>query len=91
MRGDVIMVYKVLNGYDPSLEHLFAVDNNSVTKRHNFKLKKPPFKTTIHQHFFNNRVVNNWDSLPFHFANATSIKSFKNKLAKCWENRMYVA
>ena len=26
MRGDMIMVYKVLTGYDPSLEHLFAVD-----------------------------------------------------------------
>ena len=26
MRGDMIMVYKVLTGYDPSLGHLFAVD-----------------------------------------------------------------
>ena len=30
---------QVLNGYDPSLEHLFAVDNNSITRGHNFKLK----------------------------------------------------
>ena len=91
MRGDMIMVYKVLNGYEPSLEHLFAVDNNSITRGHNFKLKKPPFKTTIRQHFFNNCVVNNWNSLPFDVVNATSINSFKNKLDKCWENRMYVA
>ena len=91
MRGDMIMVYKVLNGYEPSLEHLFEVDNNSITRGHNFKLKKPPFKTTIRQHFFNNRVVNNWNSLPFDVVNATSINSFKNKLDKCWENRMYVA
>ena len=91
MRGDMIMVYKVLNGYEPSLEHLFAVDNNSITRGHNFKLKKPPFKTTIRQHFFNNRVVNNWNSLPFDVVNATSINSFKNKLDKCWENRMIVA
>ena len=91
MRGDMIMVYKVLNGYEPSLEHLFEVDNNSITRGHNFKLKKPPFKTTIRQHFFNNRVVNNWNSPPFDVVNATSINSFKNKLDKCWENRMYVA
>ena len=58
MRGDMIMVYKVLNGYDPSLKHLFEVDNNLITTGHNFKLKKPPFKTTIRLHFFNNRVVN---------------------------------
>ena len=91
MRGDMIMVYKVLNRYEPSLEHLFEVDNNSITRGYNFKLKKPPFKTTIHQHFFNKRVVNNWNSLPFGVVNATSINSFKNKLHKCWENRMYVA
>ena len=54
MRGD-IMVYNVQNGYDLSLEHLLAVDNNSITKRYHFKLEKPPFKTTIRQHFFNNR------------------------------------
>ena len=91
LRGDMIMVYKVLNGYEPSLEHLFEVDNNSITRGHNFKLKKPPFKTTIRQHFFNNRVVNNWNSLPSDAVNATSINSFKNKLDKCWGNRMHVA
>ena len=58
MRGDMIMVYEVLNGYDPSLKHLFEVDNNLITTGHNFKLKKPPFKTTVRLHFFNNRVVN---------------------------------
>ena len=34
MHGDMIMVYKVLNGYEPSLEHLFVVDNNSITRGH---------------------------------------------------------
>ena len=51
MREDMIMVYKVLNGYDPLLEHSFAFDKNSITREHNFKLKKPPFKSTIHQKF----------------------------------------
>ena len=37
MRGDMIMVYKVLNIYDPSLEHSFVVDNNLITKGHDFK------------------------------------------------------
>ena len=82
---------KYFNGHDPSLKHLFAVDNNSITKGHNFKLKMPTFKTTIRQHFFNNHVVNNWNSLSFDVVNANSINSFKNKLAKCWENRLYVA
>ena len=29
VRGDMIMVYKVLNGYEPLLEHLFEVDDNN--------------------------------------------------------------
>ena len=91
MRGNMIMVYEVLNGYNPALGHLFAVDNNLITREHIFKLKKPPFKTIIRQHFFNNYVVNNWNTLPFDAINATSINSFKNKLDKSWENRIYVA
>ena len=59
-----------------------------ITRGHNFKLKKPLFKTTIRQHIFNNRVVINWSSLPFDVVNATFINSFKNKLDKCWKNRI---
>ena len=65
MHGDMIIVYRLQNGYEPLLEHLFEVDNNSITRGHNFKLKKSPFKTTIHQHFFIKHVVNNWNSLLF--------------------------
>ena len=61
----------------------FAFDNNSITKGHNCKLKKPPFKATIRQLYVNNGVVNNWNSLPFDVINTTSINSFKNKLDKC--------
>ena len=57
--GDMIMVYKVLNICDTSLENLFAVDNNSIIRKHNFK-------------------PNNWNSLLYGVANATSINSFKN-------------
>ena len=72
MHGNMIMIYKALNVFDPLLEHLF--DNNSITRGYNFKLKKAPFKTTIRQHFFNNRVVNNWSNLPYGVVNATFIK-----------------
>ena len=51
MRGDVIMVYKVLNGYDPSLEHLFAVDNNSVT-RGQFQVEKTTLQNNNTSAFF---------------------------------------
>ena len=85
-----MMVCEGLNECDQSLEDLFAADNNLTTRGRNFKLTKPLFKT-IRQHFFNNRIVNNWNSFPFDVVNATSFNSFKNKLSKCWENRMHVA
>ena len=80
MRGDMIMVYKELNGYNPSLDNLFAVDNNSITRGHNFKLKKPPFITTIYQHFSSNRVVNNWNSRSFDVINAVPLTVLKISL-----------
>ena len=86
----MIMVYKVLNGYVPSLELLFAVCNNSIFRGHNFKWKKPPFRTKIRLRFFNNCVVN-WNSLPYDAVKVTSINNFKNKLDKYWINRMHVA
>ena len=65
---------------------LFAVDNNSITRGHDFNLKKPHFKTAIRQHFLDNRVVNSWKNLPFDVPNATFSNNFKNKLDKCSEN-----
>ena len=75
MCGDMIMVYTVLNGCELSLEHLFAVDNNLITRGHNSKFTLQNNNTSS---FFNNRVVNNWNNLPFDVVNATSINSFTN-------------
>ena len=44
MRGDMIIVYKLLNGNEPSLEHLFEIDKSLITRGHNLKLKYHPLK-----------------------------------------------
>ena len=90
IRGDMIMVYKILNGHDQSLSHLFEVECNAITRGHNFKLKKTRFTKTIRQHFFSNRVINNWNSLSEDIVNAPSVDSFKNKLDKYWKYKMFV-
>ena len=84
MHGDMIMAYEELNRYEPSLEHLFAVDNSSITRGHNFKLKKPPFKTRIRRYFFNNHVVNNWKS-PFWCRQPNFDKSLENRMYSTWK------
>ena len=35
-------------------------------------------------HFFANRIVNNWNSLPNHVVNAGSLNIFKNSLDRLW-------
>ena len=89
MRGDMILVYKILRGGNQSLRDLFMI-SESRTRGHNFKLYKPLVQTTIRKHFFSIRVINNWSSLPYEVVNAVSLDSFKSKLDNAWEDKIYV-
>ena len=81
IRGDMIEVYKILyKMYDPiTTNSLLTIDTNT-TRGHNLKLKKVSFNTEKYKHFFTNRVVNLWNSLPEEVVYASSLNVFKNKL-----------
>ena len=81
IRGDMIEVYKILyKKYDPLTTHnLFTLDTNN-TRGHKLKLKKFQFNTDKYKHFFTNRVVNLWNSLPGEVVYAPSLNVFKNKI-----------
>ena len=85
VRGDVILVYKVLRDGNQSIRDLFMI-NESRTRGHNFKLYIPLVKTAICKHFFSIGVINNWSSLPQEVVNAVSLDSFKSKLDTDWED-----
>ena len=87
MRGDLILVYKILRGDNQSLRDLFMI-SESRTRGHNFKLYKPLVQTTIRKHFFSIRVINNWNNLPYEVVNAVSLDSFKSKLDNAWEDKI---
>ena len=91
VRGDMIEVYKILNNiYDPTTtQNLLTIDKDKITRGHDFKLKKYPFKTEKFKHFFTNRVTNLWNSLPDKVVNASSINTFKNKLDSHLHKYMY--
>ena len=89
MRGDMILVYKILRGGNQSLRDLFMI-NESRTRGYNFKIYKPLVQTTIRKHFFSIRVINNWNNLPYEVVNAVSLDSFKSKLDNAWEDKIYV-
>ena len=82
LRGDLIEAYKITNNiYDPLTTHkLFCFDTDKRTRSHPFKMHKTRFNTTKYQHFFTNRIVNTWNSLPEHMVMSDSLNTFKNKV-----------
>ena len=89
IRGDMIQVYKILQGDDESLKVLFNVDSTSITRGNKFKLKKPFVKNKVLKYFFSTRVITDWNSLPPFVVNAVSLDSFKTKLYKIWSDKKY--
>jgi ribonucleases P/MRP protein subunit RPP40 len=81
IRGDLIQVYKMLNGGDKS-EHskFFQLSKVSRTRGHSFKLLKKGARLDTRKYFFSQRVVNTWNRLPQAVVEATSVNLFKNRL-----------
>ena len=80
LRTDLIFVWKILNGFIPSLNDLFVVDVGR-TRGHSFKLRVPRFHTDSRSRFFSVRVVALWNSLPESVVSASSLTTFKRLLA----------
>ena len=79
-RGDLIETFKILNGIDKIGHSVFELCNDSVTRGHNFKLRKPKCRTNARYNFFSSRVVNMWNALSHSVVNCTSVEQFKKKL-----------
>ncbi|XP_076049540.1 uncharacterized protein LOC143030270 [Oratosquilla oratoria] len=76
-RGDMIEVFKMLNGYeDIDCSQFLQIEQREryETRGHQWKLKKPRFRTTKRSNFFDARVVNKWNSLPGNVVNSSSIQ-----------------
>ena len=77
LRGDLILVYKILNGYFTSdFDNLFTYSNN-ITRGHSLKLFKSFSKLRCRYDYFSNRIVNDWNSLPDNVMNCSTVNCFK--------------
>ena len=87
----MIETYKYVHTYydEGASGTLLKLKTDSNTKTNGYKLEKISFNTTKYQHFFSNRVVNLWNSLPRDIVEAPSINTFKNRLDKCLAKYMY--
>ena len=83
----MIETYKILKEiYDPEVSPGLP-RNLNITRGHSFKLAKPRAIGRTRQHFFTNRIVNTWNSLPDHIVTAPSVKAFERRLDKHWRDQ----
>jgi len=89
-RGDLIEVFQILNRYyniEPSV--FFTINNSSTDREYQFKSFKEFSRLLIRQHFFTNRVVNHWNSLPNWIVSAPTVATFKQHLDDFWYQSGY--
>lgn len=73
LRGDMIEVYKILNGkYDEDV-NIHLERHTGPTHGNNLKLCKMRSRTQKRQMFFHSRVVDAWNSLPNDTVEAVSM------------------
>ena len=80
-RGDLIELYKMLNGFSHvDVPLLFTFITDSRNRGHNKKLLLQSVRTDKFKFSFANRVLKDWNSLPSSVAEAVSVNSFKAKI-----------
>ena len=77
-RGDLIFLFKLLNGYfELDFANFFTLSHNSHTRGHPVKLFKPSAYHLCRDNFFGARVINDWNYLTSGIVTNSSLNSFK--------------
>ena len=90
LRGDLIQVFKIVHGFD-NLDRCkffkFVWDGNEssrITRGHPFKIFPPQLNHTGRQHFFDYRVIDQWNRLSDDVVKKQSISTFKKKIGELY-------
>ena len=90
-RGDMIEVFKIINGlYDESVIPHLSRNSNSRARGNSCKLQVFYSRLDICKYSFCNRVVSVWNSLPDYVVLSNSVNSFKNNIDKAWCNEPFL-
>ena len=82
LRGQLIEVFRILNGFENiDYRHLFSLNENA-TRNHGWKLVPPRYTCNKVGDFFTYKICNTWNRLPEDVVNSTSVLQFKNRLDK---------
>ena len=87
IRGDLIQVFKIVHGLDGlSFDYFFEFSNVTTNRGHSLKLRGKRCRLDVRKHFFSQRVINEWNSLPENVVSSPSVNSFKNSLDLFFKN-----
>ena len=88
LRGNMIQMYNIVSGKhinQPTVKvNLSHVSNTRGTI---YKLQLTRMHYNLRKHFFSNRIVAIWNSLPNTVVTAESTNTFKTRLDKFWANQ----
>ena len=81
LRGDLIEVFKILNGYENIDRNMFfSLKKDSRTRGHEVKLVKDQCRLDIRKHSLSQRTINEWNKLSTDCVTVSSVNMFKNKV-----------
>ena len=84
-REDMITVFKILTGrLNVDKSKFFEMQLNTNTRGHSLKIFKQHARTFVKRQSFASRRINDWNMLPSHVVEATSVNIFKNELDRHW-------
>ena len=69
---------------------MFKLSTDDRTRGHSMKLYKERWDTAIRGHYFSNRVINIWNSLPEAVIKSQDVTTFKISLDKSWESKPWL-
>jgi hypothetical protein len=82
-RGDMIEVWKILNGRENiDMNELFTLDESSITRTNGFKLVTRRFAMEVAWNSFSYRVISEWNAIPHIVVNCQTLDAFKLNLDK---------
>jgi len=82
-RADLLELFKMNKGFTAvSWYRFFDRFANSITKGHNWKLRKNRSRLDLRAFCFSQRCINRWNSLSQEAVDARTVNSFKNQLSK---------
>ena len=90
LRGDLIEVFKMFEGFDNLDPLLFFELNTAPTRGHSLKLVKPGCRLDVRKYSFAHRVIDIWNILDDNTIACDSLNGFKNRIDKFLIGRGFI-